>query len=376
MGALQPGTRGRWYHFLAFAVSLAVLGVLLAVPDATSSRFRAEHWASDWRTAFLSDKLASVHPHIAIVYVTEESIEDFPAILPVNRGYLADIVTALDEAGAVVIGLDFYFARRSETKDDDKLLAALLRSKDKVVLGVYEGVRNKLQLAYQLNFIEKAQTQAGYIDLASEADRVVRFRATPQSDARFKDSFSAVLAKKFGWDGKGEPERIAWLLPPANGGDTFLEVDAHKLLKASPDQRTALLKGRLVLVGGKLFTLDQHGTPLSVRTKYEMTGVEIHAQMAAELIDRNRSFSELNPTQTRVLLAVLACAAIPLGLRYRRRQFDFLDWRWVSLTVIVIDLVLFRFFHLMLPFTLIAVTWIAGVTIGTQMRNAASWWRR
>lgn len=367
--------RGRWYHFAACVGSAVLLVVLLFVPAATSALLRAEHWASDWRTAFLSDRLDAAHPKVAIVYVTEDSIEEFPAILPINRGYLARLVTALDEAGAVAIGLDFYFARHTEPSDDAKLISALQHSKDKVVLGVYETSRNKLQLAYQLNFIAKAQARAGYINLASEADRIVRYRASPPSDARYKDSFSSALAKMGGWSEADQPERIGWLLAPANGGDTFLEIEAHKLLRASPEERSALLKGRVVLVGGKLFTLDRHGTPLSVRTQDEMTGVEIHAQMVAELIDNNRSYRELNSLQTRILLAVLICVAVPLGLRYRRREFDFLDWRWASLTAIALDLALFRFRHLILPFTLTSVAWIASVTVGTQLRNAIAWWQ-
>jgi hypothetical protein len=64
-----------------------------------------------------------------------------------------------------------------------------------------------------------------------------------------------------------------------------------------------------------------------------------------------------------------------LGLRFRSRRLDFLDWRVVSLAVIALDLVLFRFWHVILPFTLVAVAWICGVTAGTQLRNAFVWSR-
>jgi hypothetical protein len=77
----------------------------------------------------------------------------------------------------------------------------------------------------------------------------------------------------------------------------------------------------------------------------------------------------------RIFVAVLGCLGIALGARFQRRGFDFLDWRVVSLAVIALDLVLFRYAHLMLPFTLAAVAWIAGVTLGTQLRRAFIWSR-
>jgi hypothetical protein len=46
-----------------------------------------------------------------------------------------------------------------------------------------------------------------------------------------------------------------------------------------------------------------------------------------------------------------------------------------SLGVIVLDMFLFKFWHLILPFTLAAVAWIAGVTAGTQLRPAIAWSR-
>ena len=104
-----------------------------------------------------------------------------------------------------------------------------------------------------------------------------------------------------------------------------------------------------------------------------MRGVEVHAQMAAELIDGNRSYSELSPLHARIFLATLAVVGIVLGLRFRSRRLDFLDWRVVSIAVIALDLVLFRFWHVILPFTLAAVAWISGVTAGTQLRLAFAW---
>ena len=129
----------------------------------------------------------------------------------------------------------------------------------------------------------------------------------------------------------------------------------------------------MVIIAGEFPYFDRHRTPLSLSTGTEMTGAEIHAQMAAELIDGNRSYSELTPLQARVFLAGLAALAVALGWRFQARRFDVLDWRVASFAVVAADALVFKFAHLILPFTLAAFAWVLGITLGTQTRGAAAW---
>lgn len=365
---------GSWYSFVVFLGSVVALLALFLVPAVAPTLLRAEHWAADWRTAFLSDRLPTTHKSLAIVSITEDSLEGYPYILPINRGFMAELVTAIKDAGARAVALDFYFVRDTEKDPDDKLKKALADARGKIILGAYELPRKKTQLEYQYKFIDEVGANAGFIDLLPDQDHVIRYRTVARPGTRYRESLSELMSKPFGWTGS-PPERIAWLLPPRDGKPTFLRIEARQLLAASPEERVKLLGGRVVLVGGELFTLDRHWTPLSLRTGIGMRGVEVHAQMAAELIDGNRSYSELTPERARIFLASLAVLGIVLGLGFRGRKFDFLDWRGVSLAVIALDLVLFRFWHIILPFTLAAVAWICGVTAGTQFRNAFAWSR-
>ena len=363
---------GAWYNgAICIGAALALMAIFL-VPTIQPTLLRAEHWAADWRTAWLSVRLPTAHPKVAVVSITERSVAQFPYFLPINRGYLADVIDAVDKAGARAIGLDFYFTRDTEKEPDAKLSETVRRLKHKVVAGVYEQV-GEAQRQYQYAFL--GDTPAGYINLALEADHVVRYRAEPSEAARYKESFSTRLARAGGWTGDELPDRIGWLLPPSDGGPTFLTVEAHRLLAAPPEAREALLKDRVVLIGGALYTLDRHWTPLSLRTRQQAIGVDVHAQMVAELIDGNRSYSELGPIATKVVLFVLAALGISLGLRFQERRFDFLDWRVVSLGVIAADLLAFRYFHLVVPFTLCAAAWVTAVTTGTHLRRAYAWGR-
>jgi CHASE2 domain-containing sensor protein len=363
-----------WFHFALCVGSLLVLLGLFFVPVVKPTLLRAEYWFADWRTAILSDRLPSAHPRVAIITIDEASLAGLPYILPVNRGYLADLVSAVAETGALAIGLDFYFTRATEKPEDEKLLEALQRVKDKVVLGVYEETRKPEQLAYQFEFIAKSGARAGYIDLLPDSDHVLRYRAPPLPGAHYIESFSSVMARAAGWPGGTPPGRIAWLLPPPDDGKTFQEIPAHTFLEMPPEQRAALFKGQVVIIGGKLFALDERYTPLALRTGTAMSGVDIHAQMTAELIDGQRSYSELDANQVRIFIAVLGCLGIVVGARLQKRGFN-LDSRAATAVLITLDLILFRYGHVMLPFTLAAVAWIAGVTLGSQLRRAFAWSR-
>jgi len=368
------GETGAWYHVVVCLACGVLLLALLLLPTEVPARFKAEHWAADWRAAYLSSRLPTTHPHLVIVSVTEKDVERFPYFLPINRGYIAELVNAVNEAGAVAIGLDFYFTRDTEPGADAQFEKALKRAKDKVVLGVYESDSRQEKLDYQRDLVEKTGVRAGYIDLAPDEDHVVRYRSKALPGAVYQTSFSSALAGRFlSGNRKSEASRIAWLLPPADEKATFLKMTPQRLLSLSPEKRAALLNGRVVMIGGTMYSLDRHWTPLSRRTDEPMYGVEIHAHMAAEVVDGNRSYSELTPHQMRILVGVLAVVGIFLGSRFRMRNLDFLDWRVASFVVVGIDLGLFKFFHVVLPFTLAAVTWIAAVTTGTQLRNAIAW---
>jgi len=188
-------------------------------------------------------------------------------------------------------------------------------------------------------------------------------------------SFSTRLARAGGWTGTEPPDRVGWLLPPKDGSDTFLTIDAHDLVRTTPDENAARLKDRIVLIGADLYSLDRHWTPFYIRTGRQIVGVEVHAQMLAELIDGDRSYNELEPPIRTVFLLALAALGIVLGLRFQERKLDFLDWRVVSLAVIAVDLMSFKFFYLVLPFTHAAVAWGAAVTTGSHLPRARTWIR-
>jgi hypothetical protein len=106
-----------------------------------------------------------------------------------------------------------------------------------------------------------------------------------------------------------------------------------------------------------------------------MWGVDIHAQLVAEMLDGKRSYAELGPFSARLFTTLLGLLGLVLGWRFRRRHVDFLDWRVASFGLVAADAVTFKFAHIVLPLTPAAFAWILGVTCGSQLRGAAAWVR-
>ena len=103
---------------------MAVIAGLLFAPAFAPWVLRYEHWTADWRTAYLSDRATAPNSRIAIVTIDDITLENFSSS-PIDRGLLADLVTAIKEAGARATGLDILFYKPTDEKKDDTLIEVL-----------------------------------------------------------------------------------------------------------------------------------------------------------------------------------------------------------------------------------------------------------
>jgi CHASE2 domain-containing sensor protein len=177
--------------------------------------------------------------------------------------------------------------------------------------------------------------------------------------------------------------RIAWLrrvdsqshfgwLVNFDGTSPFIEVTAVDLLKADRTANAEKLAGKIVLIGADLPLSDQHRIPLTAWTGRETAGVLIHAQMLAQLLD-GRSVTELALRDARMLLLALAVVGGLAGWRFRHRRFDFLSWGIATALLIGVDAVLFKSFHIILPFLMSLLAWFCGVTAGHHLGFIRDW---
>ena len=82
-----------------------------------------DHWSTDLQIATLSPRRPAQYPRIALIVITDRTLQDRPYTSPIDRQLIADLVERLDAAGAKVIGLDIVFDRPTEPSKDGKLIA-------------------------------------------------------------------------------------------------------------------------------------------------------------------------------------------------------------------------------------------------------------
>jgi adenylate cyclase len=357
---------------LLLSAVFAVLSTLLLAdlaPRFAPGLLRFEHYMGDVRTAFLSDQLPSQHPQVAIVPVTDDTLAGYKTFLPVDRHLLARLVDAVDAAGAKVIGLDFLFAVPAPDDNELLLIDAIRRAKAKVVLaaadervGLTQAQREKQQA-----FLRDAGRPAGYSNLATERDSVVRFMAQPYADGTpaYPKSFAALLAESAGYAPAEWRPRIAWLRTPRDGSDVFLTAAAETLLRPADDPLARILreglKDKIVLVGGALREIDAHLTPLTNNPDEKMHGVAIHAQIAAQAVD-GRSIGQLetNALALRLALAGVAALGFLVGWGFRAKRKGLLASGVASAVIVVVDTIVFWQFRIILPLVLAVAAWFLG----------------
>ena len=351
-----------------FAVLTTLLLADLA-PRYAPGLLRFEHYMGDVRTALLSDQLPSQHPSVAIVGITDDTLSGYKTYLPVDRHLLARLVDAIDAAGAKVIGLDFLFAASVPEDHEMMLVDAIRRARAKIVLaaadervGLTQAQREKQQA-----FLREAGRPAGYSNLATERDLVVRFVAQPYADGTpaYPKSFAELLAEGAGYAGTELRPRIAWLRTPRDGSDVFLTASAETLLRPADDPLNKLLrdglKGKIVLVGGMLREIDTHLTPLTHSPEEKMHGVAIHAQIAAQLVDgRSVGQLETNSLGLRLALAGVSALGFLVGWGFRRKRQGLLASGVASAVIIAVDTIVFWQFRIILPLVLALAAWFLG----------------
>jgi CHASE2 domain-containing sensor protein len=361
-------------YILVIAAAFLLLTTLLHLPHGP------EHWSADLRTALLSPHPETQHKRIALIYVSEKTLESHAYLSPTDRQLLADLIKAVDAAGPAAIGFDFVIDRPTEPAKDAALLAALRDAKTPVVLGAIDepAHREGTAKSFQADFLEKANRSIGHLYFESAhatrviiSDNVVRLMAKPSYSRTYKETFADQLSLKAGSYPKPKSDYISWLLQPKDHTETFMTLSAEQVLGRSGGPALPIkemLRNRIVLIGGNFTDRDQHLIPLSVTDGRRYPGLFIHAQILAQILDQ-RSLSTLGwPLQLLVLIL-----ASGLGFWIGRRQTQIhLVTELVSVAgLILIGVLAFAYGSLIFPYTGVLLTWLAGVSAGYYSRRHA-----
>ncbi|MGF1625647.1 MAG: CHASE2 domain-containing protein [Alphaproteobacteria bacterium] len=285
-----------------------------------------ENDLADMRVAVLNPA-EPTHPEIVVATISESTFAHLRRRTPVDRGFLADLVVALDEGGARAIGIDLFLGEVTDEYKDRRLTAVLNAVATPTVLawadsGVAPGAvapwQDELWTAFRASLTNPQISDGLGLLLRDQRDQVVRqaFIARDRADGNFDLGFAAALAATQDVhlsDSAAQP--IAYYGRPRQGQPAFLQIPAESINPSVPvlwERVRPLIADRIVLVGLDVPSLDRHLTPYALLPDQRggTPGVVVHAHVLAQLIDGR----EAPARPAWLMLLIAAVAALGGGL--------------------------------------------------------------
>ncbi|PPR76037.1 MAG: Adenylate cyclase 1 [Alphaproteobacteria bacterium MarineAlpha3_Bin4] len=278
----------------------------------------AENRLDDFRLATLSPSEPQ-NSDVVVVAITEDTLATLPYRSPLDRGFIADLLVTLNDAGVRAVALDILFDQATEPAKDEALLGVLKRLKMPVVVSWADAddQLTERQQVFLNTYLEGVTKGHARLQTDPYDGRVRRIFTGIQRNGEFTRGLAPALAVLLGAAVPEAPVPIAYRPGPAPGTSAFRVLPAHAV-KLLPRQ---WLAGKVVLIGADLPHNDRHLSPLSATTGQSggpTPGVVIHAHILAQLLDgRQAPESELAVEAVAVLaLAALGLllAAVPLSV--------------------------------------------------------------
>jgi adenylate cyclase len=226
--------------------------------------------------------LAPLQPQnrdIAIIAVTDRTLATLPYRSPIDRAFLADLITTLAGSGARAIGVDIVFDQATEPAKDEALRAALSSATVPIVVAsiARESPLDRQRRNHLDAFISPYRT--GYVNLARDRfDSQIR-EHEPLRPATGERSFTAVLATAVGVPAPDREFSIDWRHRSPDG-PPFPIYPAE----AAGQLPRSWLEGRILLIGTLIPGIDEHRTLFSAFGA-PAHGVEIHAHILSQMLD-------------------------------------------------------------------------------------------
>jgi adenylate cyclase len=288
---------------------------------------------NSWRLPLLRDAEAALYDlraanfapptdtdkRVTLVVYTADTNRATGQISPVDRTILAKALGQIDQLGAKGIGIDVLFD--SPQDDDDLLRASLKGMKTPVFLAFADNRTNPEAITYEQEqdlraFMQSAggvMTKPASILLETDTDGVAR--RWPRQYPGLPPLLSIALTQ----GGADADPRFAsftgpirYRVPSASDRPVFDKIPID--LVADPETAPLVadaIRGRYVLIGGDFSDFDQFDTPFTrtgnpVTGETRMIGVEVHASMLAQLLDK--AWKQRPAMGLKILAGILAVA--------------------------------------------------------------------
>ncbi len=271
------------------AVSLTIGGFSLLLVNNFSVLSRLDQFVQDWEVASVFAPREAQDPDIVIVAIDEATLSNFAYRSPVDRQFLATLLTQLSAHQPKAIGLDFLLDQPTE-QAKDVALAQTLRS-----------LKSPLNVSYIASSDIVTADQHAYEDqMVPLKLRALANLPTDQFDTA-RDVFpghavkgqyimglARSLAAKAGVKTSAEEVPIIWHGRP-EPTQTDPEPKPFKQISATvagfmPD---SWYRDKIVLIGSDVTLVDRHRTPFSVifsGNDGQLPGIVIQAHALSQLL--------------------------------------------------------------------------------------------
>ncbi len=308
MATTQTGTSGRWRNLfrkglrnvraagwrrLVVTAALLVVALLL-------TRFSwnlpvigdAERALYDLRS-FISAPQVNQDQRIQIVSYTDQTLIALRKRSPLDRGLLAKALRNIDGMGAKAIGIDMLFDQPQD--EDEDLIATLRAMKTPVFVGYADLAGNEGNITFEqqqyldgfVKRLEGSNARPGSVRLVDDfgvqrnwpgqlahlpplLGRGMMAAADPARAGRFTGYEGAIAFRK----SADESQPVF----------SSLQIDLFgqpEMAQAMADQ----IRDRYVLIGGDLVDFDRVETPFTSVIGEDVPGIQIHANMIAQMLD-------------------------------------------------------------------------------------------
>jgi adenylate cyclase len=277
----------------------------------------AEGYLQDVQVAALSERAERQEHRISVVTITEETLASLPYRSPIPRRFLAELIVALNNAGAKVIAFDVIFDQATEPAQDDALKSAIKNSTPPVVVATLLDSTDLTEDQWLFHdlFVQESGALRGFANLPLDVDDVVR--SHPDILSMTERSLASAILNGAGLDVPRAKNLIAWRRSTSESEPALQLLPAHLVLRMNqlrPELVRKWVQDRFVLIGADLPMQDRFRTPLNLDPSEpeETPGVVIHAQALIHLLDGQR-MRQANQDERLLVLGVLGILAVGLA---------------------------------------------------------------
>jgi adenylate cyclase len=319
----RPSLRGAKVKTIAVAVAVTLAAAIVADLAVHRLLLFVEQFVEDVRLALLLPA-EPPDPNVLVVTISEKTLEMFPYRSPVDRGFLAEIISFIAQRGPRAIGVDILFDQPTEPAKDAALRQVLNSLPVPLVVSYVDdpALVTEQQKAFLDDFVPPAaRALANLGENQFDTARSI-YPGHAGTDGAFIAGFAPAIATKLGIATPSGEIEIAWHGRPDLETEAFRTIPAQ-VLRVLPAGLVDV-KNKVVLIGADLSITDRHRTPFAAifeGAEGFLPGIIIQANGVAQLLEGRPSY-HLGPVGNLAIVLALAAlgavlGAIELGLLIR-----------------------------------------------------------